>query len=71
MTNVFAVVGEHWLVRGRLLLKGDDGQFYAYAEGHRKMVPVRPNADWLLDGDRERGDPAKQGDHRMGVARHA
>ena len=71
MTNVFAVVGEHKLVRGRLLLKGDDGQYYAYAEGHRKMVPVRPTADWLLDGDREASDPNRTAERPQAVGRHA
>ncbi len=71
MTNVFAVVGEHRLVRGRLLLRGDDDQYYAYAEGQRKMVPVRPSADWVLDGEREAGEATRHNDPRMSVSRHA
>lgn len=51
VTNVFAVVGEHKRDRGRLLLKGDDGRFYAYGKGQGEMMPVRPGKDWSLDSE--------------------
>ena len=50
MTNVFAVVGQHRVEPGCLLLLGDDGRYYAYDPAGRP-TEVEPSAAWALDGD--------------------
>lgn len=49
MTNVFRVVGEHRTEPSRLLLLGDDGQFYAYATDKDHVAAVEPTEDWTID----------------------
>lgn len=51
MTNVFAVVGEHKKDQARLLLKGDDGGYYAYGSRQGEVIPVRPGNEWTLDSE--------------------
>jgi hypothetical protein len=51
VTNVFAVVGEHKKDQARLLLKGDDGGYYAYGSRQGEVIPVRPGKEWTLDSD--------------------
>jgi hypothetical protein len=52
MTNVFAVVGEHRDQPTRLLLIGDDGQFYSYAsDAGSRLSAVEPTDDWSIDDD--------------------
>lgn len=51
MTNVFAVVGEHRRDSGRLLLRGEDGYYYAYSERQGEVLRVQPGGDWKLDSD--------------------
>jgi hypothetical protein len=56
MTNVFAVVGEHRAEPERLLLLGDDGRYYAFADG--RPAEVEPGDAWALDDARDqRIDP--------------
>ncbi len=50
VTTVFAVVGEHRDDPGRLLLRGEDGRFYAYGRGGR-LHAVAPDGAWVLDPD--------------------
>jgi hypothetical protein len=51
MPNVFAVVGEHRDAPDRLLLRGDDGRYYAYVAPAVAPTPVEPSAEWALDDD--------------------
>lgn len=53
MTNVFAVVGEHRRDRGRLLLRGEDGYYYAYGDRQGEVLRVQLGNDWMLDGEME------------------
>ena len=53
MTNVFAVIGEHRDEPGRLLLRGDDGHFYAYATDDGRPSAVEPTDEWEFDPDAE------------------
>ncbi len=53
MTNVFAVVGEHRRDRGRLLLRGEDGCYYAYGNRQGEVLRVQPGQDWMLDSERD------------------
>ncbi len=48
MNNVFAVVGEHRVEPGRLLLLGEDGRYYAYA-ADGTVQPTEPTEAWHLD----------------------
>ena len=57
MTNVFAVVGQHRVEPGRLLLLGDDGRYYAYDPAGRP-TEVEPSAVWALDADGRAPQPA-------------
>jgi len=60
MTNVFRVVGEHRREPSRLLLLGDDGQFYAYTTDKGQMATVEPSEDWSMDRDASpHPDPAR------------
>ncbi len=53
MTNLYAVVGEHRDEPGRLLLLGDDGQYYDYDALHSYSEPsqVVPTDEWNVDTD--------------------
>ena len=51
MTNVFAVVGEHRDEPSRLLLLGDDGNSYAYANAFGQPIVVEPTDEWSIDPD--------------------
>ncbi len=53
MTNVFAVVGQHRVEPGRLLLLGDDGRYYAYATDDVLLTEVEPTDEWAIDPDVE------------------
>ena len=57
MTNVFAVVGQHRVEPGRLLLLGDDGRYYAYDAAGRP-TEVAPSSAWMLDADERTVAPA-------------
>ena len=46
--TVFAVVGQHRHDPERLLLRGDDGRYYAYA-GAGQPTAIEPAADWAID----------------------
>ncbi len=48
-TNVFAVVGEHRDDPSRLLVLGDDGQYYDYALTTGHAAPVEPDQSWRTD----------------------
>lgn len=61
MTNVFAVVGEHRRDRGRLLLRGEDGCYYAYGNRQGEVLRVQLGKDWMLDCER---DPGSTGEAR-------
>ena len=50
MGTVFAVVGEHRADPARLLLRGEDGRYYAYGAGGR-LRPVALSDAWVLDAD--------------------
>lgn len=64
MTNVFAVVGEHKKDQGRLLLKGDDGDFYAYGSRQGELIPVRPGKEWTLDSEAKNAAEEPKGQNR-------
>ena len=53
MTNVFEVVGEHREEPNRLLLRGEDGLYYAFATSDSQPVVVEQSneleRDWALD----------------------
>ncbi len=49
MTNVFEVVGEHREEPARLLMRGDDGLYYAFAAAENHLVTVEPSDEWELD----------------------
>jgi hypothetical protein len=49
MTTIFAVVGERRDDPLELLLLGDDGQHYAYPLPDGPMIPVEPDAGWVVD----------------------
>ena len=49
MTNVFAVIGEHRHEPTRLLLLGDDGQYYAYGTTRGEPTQVIPSDEWTID----------------------
>ena len=67
MTNVFAVVGQHRAEPGRLLLRGDDGRYYAYAaNGH--LSAVEPSNAWVLDGAEDRRPAARSGERVLVTA---
>jgi hypothetical protein len=53
--TVFAVVGQHRHDPARLLLRGDDGRYYAYA-GTGQPTAIEPTADWAID-------PVPEGSH--------
>jgi hypothetical protein len=55
VTNVFEVVGEHREEPTRLLMRGEDGLYYAYAAAENHFVTVEPSDEWELD--REEEDP--------------
>ncbi len=55
MGTVFAVVGEHRDDPARLLLRGEDGRFYAYGRGGR-LRAVAPDGAWVLDPDPDPAD---------------
>jgi len=55
MTNVFAVVGEHRDEPHRLLLLGDDGQYYAYGRMESQPTEVEPTDEWEIDIENGRG----------------
>lgn len=46
---VLAVVGEHRTDPDRLLLLGDDGQYYTYCDDVDSPVAVELTADWIVD----------------------
>lgn len=46
--TVFAVVGQHRAAPERLLLRADDGRYYAYVNGGQP-TEVEPTADWAFD----------------------
>jgi len=50
-TTVFSVVGEHRTQPSRLLLLGEDGQFYAFAASAGQPTAVQPSDEWELDPD--------------------
>ncbi len=49
MTNVFEVVGEHREEPTRLLMRGDDGLYYAFAATENHLTTVEPTDEWELD----------------------
>ncbi len=49
MTNIFEVVGEHREEPSRLLLRGEDGTYYAYATSDSYPTAVEPSEEWNLD----------------------
>lgn len=49
MTNVFEVVGEHRDEPARLLMRGDDGLYYAFAANDHHLTTVEPSEEWELD----------------------
>ncbi len=51
VTNVFEVVGEHREEPSRLLLRGEDGLFYAYATSDSHPTAVEPSEEWELDAE--------------------
>ena len=53
MTNLYAVVGEHRDQPGRLLLLGDDGQYYDYGalDSYGEPAQVVPSDEWAVDAD--------------------
>jgi len=46
---VLAVVGEHRADPTRLLLLGDDGQYYTYGDESNDPVSVELTPDWIVD----------------------
>lgn len=46
---VLAVVGEHRTDPDRLLLLGDDGQYYTYCDDISDPVAIELTADWIVD----------------------
>ena len=51
MTNVFEVVGEHREEPTRLLMRGDDGLYYAFAATENHLATVEPSDEWALDAE--------------------
>ena len=50
MATVFTVVGEHRADPARLLLRGEDGRYYAYGPGGWPRA-VEPTGAWVFDAD--------------------
>lgn len=47
---VYAVIGEHRHEPSWLLLRGSDGQHYAYRLLDGSVTPITPDDDWRFDG---------------------
>ncbi len=50
MITIFTVVGEHREHPNRLLLLGEDSQYYVQALSDNSPVPVELDDGWVLDG---------------------
>ena len=45
----FTVVGEHRRDSGRLLLRGDDGEYYEFRMQSNEVVPVTLGHEWNME----------------------
>lgn len=50
MTIEFLVIGELKNDPGHFLLRGDDGQCYAYDVAMDVIVPIEVDGSWVVDG---------------------
>jgi hypothetical protein len=49
LPTVFAVVGKHRADPDRLLLRGDDGRYYAYETDDGAPIAVELSPEWVVD----------------------
>ena len=49
MTNLFSVIGEHREHPDRLLLRGEDGRFYALQSPGEEPGAIVPGPEWRVD----------------------
>jgi hypothetical protein len=47
--NRYAVVGEHRDNPDQYLVRGDDGQYYAWDLATEQTTPVEPGEEWRMD----------------------
>ncbi|CAN5656560.1 hypothetical protein BH23CHL3_BH23CHL3_06100 [soil metagenome] len=65
MSIEFLVIGELKNDPGHFLLRGDDGQCYAYDVARDVIVPIEVDGSWVIDVIRDESVLIKADTHRV------
>lgn len=65
MSIEFLVIGELKNDQGHFLLRGDDGQCYAYDVARDVIVPIEVDGSWVIDVIRDEPVLIKADTHRV------